>query len=54
MPDSAILVDYMLARMTDIVANMKVFPARMLRNLDSTQGLVFSGTLLQDLSLIHI
>jgi adenylosuccinate lyase len=49
LPDSAILVDYMLARMTDIVANMKVFPARMLRNLDSTQGLVFSGTLLQDL-----
>jgi adenylosuccinate lyase len=28
---------------------MKVFPARMQRNLDSTQGLVFSGTLLQDL-----
>jgi adenylosuccinate lyase len=49
LPDSAILVDYMLARMTDIVANMKVFPARMQRNLDSTQGLVFSGTLLQDL-----
>jgi adenylosuccinate lyase len=39
----------MLARMADIVANMKVFPARMLRNLDSTQGLVFSGQVLQDL-----
>ncbi len=49
LPDSAILVDYMLARMADIVENMKVFPARMLRNLNSTQGLVFSGTLLQDL-----
>jgi adenylosuccinate lyase len=49
LPDSAILVDYMLTRMTDIVANMRVFPARMQRNLDSTQGLVFSGTLLQDL-----
>jgi adenylosuccinate lyase len=49
LPDSTILVDYMLARMTDIVANMKVFPARMQRNLDATQGLVFSGTLLQDL-----
>ncbi len=49
LPDSTILLDYMLARMTDIVANMKVFPQRMLRNLDSTQGLVFSGQLLQDL-----
>jgi adenylosuccinate lyase len=47
--DSAILVDYMLARMTRIVENMKVFPARMLRNLDLTQGLVYSGQLLQDL-----
>ena len=49
LPDSTILVDYMLARMTDIVANMKVFPERMRRNLDLTQGLVFSGQLLQDL-----
>jgi len=49
LPDSTILVDYMLHRMTEIVTNMKVFPARMLRNLNSTQGLVFSGQLLQDL-----
>jgi adenylosuccinate lyase len=35
--------------MTEIVANMKVFPERMLRNLHATQGLVFSGQLLQDL-----
>jgi adenylosuccinate lyase len=49
LPDSTILVDYMLHRSTEIVANMKVFPERMLRNLNSTQGLVFSGQLLQDL-----
>ncbi|HEY4740581.1 MAG TPA: adenylosuccinate lyase [Candidatus Acidoferrales bacterium] len=49
LPDSTILVDYMLARMADIVANMKVFPERMRRNLDATQGLVYSGQLLQDL-----
>lgn len=49
LPDSTILVDYMLHRMTEIVTNMKVFPERMLRNLNSTQGLVFSGQLLQDL-----
>ena len=49
LPDSTTLVDYMLDRMSSIVANMKVFPERMLRNLNSTQGLVFSGQLLQDL-----
>ena len=49
LPDSTILVDYMLHRMTEIVANMKVFPERMQRNLDATTALVFSGQLLQDL-----
>ena len=49
MPDSTILVDYMLAKMTTIVADMRVFPERMLRNLESTHGLVYSGQLLQDL-----
>jgi len=49
LPDSTILADYMLYRTTEIVANMKVFPERMKRNLDATHGLVFSGQLLQDL-----
>jgi adenylosuccinate lyase len=49
LPDSTILVDYMLAKMTKIVGEMRVFPERMLRNLDSTHGLVYSGQLLQDL-----
>jgi adenylosuccinate lyase len=49
LPDSTILVDYMLAKMTTIIAEMRVFPERMLRNLESTHGLVYSGQLLQDL-----
>ena len=49
LPDSTILVDYMLAKMTTIVGEMRVFPERMLKNLELTQGLVFSGQLLQDL-----
>jgi len=49
LPDSTILVDYVLARMTTIVGEMRVFPKRMLRNLEMTHGLVFSGQLLQDL-----
>jgi len=49
LPDSTVLVDYMLGKMIHIVGDMRVFPERMMRNLDSTQGLVFSGQLLQDL-----
>lgn len=49
LPDSTILVDYMLAKMTTIVGEMRVFPERMKKNLESTHGLVFSGQLLQDL-----
>jgi adenylosuccinate lyase len=49
LPDSTILVDYMLAKMTAIIRDMRVFPERMRRNLELTQGLVFSGQLLQDL-----
>jgi adenylosuccinate lyase len=49
LPDSTTLVDYLLDRMTTIVRDMRVFPHRMRRNLELTQGLVFSGQLLQDL-----
>jgi len=49
LPDSTILVDYMLSKMTAIIGQMRVFPERMLRNLQSTRGLVYSGQLLQDL-----
>ncbi len=49
LPDSTILVDYMLGKMTALISQMRVFPGRMLRNLESTHGLVYSGQLLQDL-----
>jgi adenylosuccinate lyase len=49
LPDSTILLDYMLAKMTAVVADLRVFPERMKKNLDATEGLVFSGQLLQDL-----
>ena len=48
-PDSTILIDYMLDKMTTIVTDMRVFPKRMERNLELTKGLVYSGQLLQDL-----
>jgi adenylosuccinate lyase len=48
--DSAILADYMLAKTLWLVDGMRVYPERMLENLESTKGLVFSGQLLLDLS----
>ncbi len=48
--DSAILTDYLLAKTTWLVANMRVYPERMRRNIDLTRGLVFSGQLLLDLA----
>jgi adenylosuccinate lyase len=49
-PDSTILVDYLLAKATDLVDRLLVYPERMKRNLESTGGLIFSGQLLLDLA----
>ncbi|HZQ17689.1 MAG TPA: adenylosuccinate lyase [Terriglobales bacterium] len=49
LPDSTTLVDYMLAKTTNLLATMFVYPERMKSNLESTGGLVFSGQLLLDL-----
>ena len=49
-PDSTILVDYLLAKTTDLIDRLLVYPARMTRNLESTGGLIFSGQLLLDLA----
>ncbi len=46
MPDSTILIDYMLARFTDLIKNLLVYPARMKQNLELTNGLVYSQRLL--------
>ena len=50
LPDSTILADYLLEKTRDLVDRMFVYTDRMRRNVDLTQGLVFSGQLLLDLS----
>src|SRR5271167_1473909 len=49
-PDSTILTDYLLEKTSALIENLLVYPARMLRNLESTGGLIFSGQLLLDLA----
>jgi adenylosuccinate lyase len=46
MPDSTILIDYMLAKVTDLMKHLVVYPANMKRNLELTGGLVYSQRLL--------
>jgi adenylosuccinate lyase len=48
-PDSTTLADYLLNKMANLIETMFVYPERMLANLESTRGLVFSGQLLLDL-----
>ena len=50
LPDATILLDYMLHRFTRIVAGMVVHPEAMRRNLESSRGLIFSGTVLVELA----
>jgi adenylosuccinate lyase len=45
-PDSTILVDYMVARLTHIIKGLVVYPERMKKNLDLTKGLIASQQLL--------
>src|SRR5438128_10218812 len=49
LPDSTTLVDYLLSKTASLIDTMFVYPERMMANLDSTRGLVFSGQLLLDL-----
>ncbi len=50
LPDSTILADYLLSKTDNLIAKLLVYPARMLKNLESTGGLIFSGQLLLDLA----
>jgi len=45
-PDSCILLDYMLGLITDIIDKLIVYPENMQRNIDLTQGLIFSQEVL--------
>ncbi len=50
LPDSTILADYLLQKTATLIEKLMVYPARMLKNLESTGGLIFSGQLLLDLA----
>jgi adenylosuccinate lyase len=45
-PDSTILMDYMLNRLTGLIGNLLVYPEHMKENLNRMKGLVFSQQIL--------
>jgi adenylosuccinate lyase len=49
-PDSTILADYMLHRLTGIIGGLVVFPENMKRNLELLKGLIFSQQVLTRLA----
>ena len=49
-PDSTILIDYMLARLTGIIQKLIVYPDRMQSNLNRLKGLIFSQQILLELA----
>ncbi len=46
LPDSTILLDYMLYKWSDVMEHLMVYPERMLANLWASYGLVFSQSVL--------
>lgn len=48
-PDSTVLLDYMLGRFSEILSGLSVYPDRMQENLARTEGLIFSQRILLEL-----
>ncbi len=46
LPDSSATLDYILAKTTSLLDTLIVYPENMLKNLDLTHGLIFSGQLM--------
>ncbi len=45
-PDSTILVDYMLAKMQEVLKDLVIYPDNMRRNLEKSGGIIFSQKLM--------
>jgi adenylosuccinate lyase len=45
-PDATVLLDYMLVKLTDLVAKQVVYPENMQKNLNLSKGLYFSQSVL--------
>ena len=51
-PDSTIALDFALARLNNVVKNLNIYPKKMLRNLNITNGIFFSQRVLLELTSV--
>jgi adenylosuccinate lyase len=49
-PDSNILIDYMLQKFTNLITNLNIYPEHMKQNLEKTKGLMFSQKIMLELT----
>tara|TARA_Y100000590_G_scaffold69765_1_gene76123 strand:- start:2014 stop:3306 length:1293 start_codon:yes stop_codon:yes gene_type:complete len=49
-PDSTVTLDFALSRLNGILKNMNVYPKRMLKNLNITNGIIFSQRVMLELT----
>ena len=51
-PDSTITLDFALVRLTNVVKNLNIYPKKMLKNLNITNGIFFSQRILLELTTV--
>ena len=49
-PDSNMLIDYMLQKFTNLITNLNIYPEHMKQNLEKTKGLIFSQKIMLELT----
>ena len=49
-PDSTIALDFALARLSNVVKNLNIYPKKMIKNLNITNGIFFSQRILLELT----
>ena len=51
-PDSTIALDFALARLSNVVKNLNIYPKKMIKNLNITNGIFFSQRILLELTTV--
>ena len=51
-PDTTIALDFALVRLSNVVKNLNIYPKKMLKNLDMTNGIFFSQRILLELTTV--
>ena len=51
-PDTTVTLDFALVRLSNVVKNLNVYPKKMLKNLDITNGIFFSQRIMLELTTV--